>query len=510
MALRLLAPARAGWRHAWPATWAERLSMLTVLLLAAVLRGLFLNAPIRFDEAANALYYGDRSLLHALGGMGGNENHALASLSIWGSVRLFGWSEVATRLPTFLCGIAFCWAIYTGLRWYSDSEEAALAGASLAAVSPWLVFFSVNARGYIWQSLAVALLVPLVLAVWRGTSVPAAALGIWAGALTAAGALAARSMLVFAAGLFLGGALLIGTGRRRSEGLRFLAFWAGSAAVLTLALFSVAVAAHGSRGLLGIAPTLRQPLHRALADTASSYGAILPRLVDSAGERLFLVAYLVLLAGSLAAWRRVGPFAVLTLAVLAAGFGVTALIHLGLYPRVLLPLSGLLIPWLALAATALTGRRRPAYLLLLALVLAVWPAVWLRQDLMRLRDGTGDLPGIRPLARSLLDRPEVEKSILMLPPLYDVGVAFYFREAALSRAGIEDYDLGLDPARHCEFRRLIAFVPRGETLDGKLGGYRGAPWHPRLRRDQAQREVLVEPVGSIVRVPLAPCSQGRS
>ena len=65
--MSLIEPLLAGWRHAWPADRRERLALLAVLAWAAVLRVLFLREPIRFDEAANALYYGDRSLLHALG-----------------------------------------------------------------------------------------------------------------------------------------------------------------------------------------------------------------------------------------------------------------------------------------------------------------------------------------------------------------------------------------------------------------------------------------------------------
>jgi hypothetical protein len=495
----LFSPLRAGWRHAWPADRAERCALLAVLAWAAALRALYLREPIRFDEAANALYYGDRSLLHAVGGMGGNENHGLASLSIWLAVRLLGWSETSVRLPTLLCGILLCWALYAGLRWYSGEAHAALAGAALAAVSPWLVFFSVNARGYIWQTAAVALLVPLVLATWRGTRVPARARGLWAGALTAAGAFAARSMLVMALGLFVGGALLSGV---KQERLRFYLTWAASATVLTLAAYSVAVAAHGTTGLLGVAATLRQPLGVALAETASAYKEVWLQLFDSAGGAAAWLAGVVLVAGSLRAWRRVLPFAVLAAAVLATGLAVTALVQVGLYPRVLLPMTALLLSGVAVASQ---GLPRPVRGLLLVVLLLGYPALWLTQDLLRVRNSTGDMEEARPLARALLERPDLQESLLVLPPLFDVGVAFYLRQFSISRSGIHGYGLGLDPTEHCGYRQALIFVPEGEDLEEALARAGKALWRPRLVWSGMSREPAAV-AGTLLRFPLAPCS----
>ena len=467
--------------HFWPASWRERIALLSTLAWAAALRLIFLREPIRFDEAANALYYGDRSLLHALGGMAGNENHGLASTSIWFAVRLLGWSEASVRLPTLLCGVAVCWFLYAALRWYTDDAVTALSGAAIAAVSPWLVFFSVNARGYIWQTACVALLVPLVLAGRRGG---------WAGALSALGAFAVRSMLVPVAGLFAGGAVLL-----RSRGARFLGIWAASAALLTLALYSVAVAAHGFAGLMGAAPTLRQPRSVALAETVSAYANVWPLLFGSLWGGVAWIAGAVLAAGSIRTWRRLLPFAVLLAAVLVAGLAVTAVVRVGLYPRVLLPLSALLIPMLAIAV-----RDLPAVLrrFLLALLIAGYPVLWLHQDLLRVRNSTGDIPAARPLAARLLARQDLAESVLVLPPLVDVGVAFYLREDGVSRAGIHDYGLGLDPARHCEYRQILAFVPEGE--EPRL---EGAPWSPRLIR--SARTVESVRGGALIRIPMAPC-----
>ena len=492
-----LGPVRAGWRHAWPARWSERLALLFILAWAAALRLLFLREPIRFDEAASALYYGDRSLLHALGGMAGNANHGLASTSIWFAVRLLGWSEVSVRLPTLLCGVALCWVFYAGLRWYSGDGGTALSGAAVAAVSPWLVFFSVNARGYVWQTACTALLLFLVLTFLRGTRVPAGALGLWAGALTAAGAFAVRSMLVPALGLFAAGALLAARQGMRREAVRFHLAWAASAAVLTLAVYSVATVANGFTGLIGHVEGLRQPRGVALAETARAFTHTWPLLFGSLGGGAAWLAGAALAAGSLRTWRRLLPFVALIAAVLAAGLAVTAVVRVGLYPRVLLPLSALLIPMLAVAAQGLPRLLR---WVLLALLLAGYPLLWLQQDLLRVRNSTGDIPAARPIAARLLDRPDLGESVLVLPPLFDVGVAFYLRQAGVSRAGIHDYGLGLSRSRHCEYRQVLIFVPEGE--EPRLGD---APWSPRLVRSGRTAEPVPGAGGALVRIPMVPC-----
>jgi len=485
-------------RHLWPAGWGERVALLATLAWAALLRLLFLREPIRFDEAASALYYGDRSLLHALGGMSGNANHVLASTSIWLAVRLLGWSEASVRLPTLLCGVALCWIFYAGLRWYTEDAVTALTGACVAAVSPWLVFFSVNARGYVWQTAFTALLAFVVLAFLRGTRTPAGALGLWAGALTAAGAFAVRSMLVPALGLFAGGALMAARQGARREAVRFHLAWAASAAALTLAVFSVAAAANGLTGLMGHVENMRQPRGVALGETMSAYVDVWRLLFGSLGGGAAWIAGAALVAGSVRTWRRLLPWAALLAAVLLAGLAVTAVLRVGLYPRVLLPLSALLIPLLAIAAQGLPPMLR---WFLVALLVAGYPVLWLQQDLLRVRNSTGDIPAARPLAARLLARPDLGESVLVLPPIVDVGVAFYLREAGVSRAGIDGYDLAWDPARHCEYRQVLAFVPEGEGPPR----LEGAPWSPRLVRSGMTAEPVPGAGGALVRIPMAPC-----
>jgi hypothetical protein len=479
----------------WPSDWRERLALLCLLAWAAALRLIFLREPIRFDEAASALYYGDRSLLHALGGMSGNANHVLASTSIWLAVRLLGWSEAAVRLPTLLCGVALCWVFYAGLRWYTEDAVTALTGASVAAVSPWLVFFSVNTRGYVWQTAFTALLVFVVLAFRRGTHIPAGALGSWAGALTAAGAFAVRSMLVPALGLFAGGALMAARQGVRREAIRFHLGWAASAAALTLAVYSVAIAANGFTGLLGHVEGLRQPRGVALAETVSAYVGVWSLLFGSLGGGVAWIAAAALVAGAFRTWRRLLPFAALLAAVLLAGLAVTAVVRVGLYARVLLPLTALLIPMLAIAAQGLPAMLRR---FLVALLLAAYPVLWLHQDLLRVRNSTGDIPAARAISARLLARPDLGESVIVLPPLYDVGVAFYLRQAGVSRAGIHDYDLGLDPAKHCEYRQVLVFVPEGEAPR-----LEGAPWSARLVRSRETAEPV--PGGMLVRIPMVSC-----
>jgi hypothetical protein len=110
------------------------------------------------------------------------------------------------------------------------------------------------------------------------------------------------------------------------------------------------------------------------------------------------------------------------------------------------------------------------------------------------------MPAARPLAERLLSRPDLGESLLVLPPLFDVGVAFYLRLAGVSRAGLHDYGLGLDPARHCEYRQVLVFVPDGEEPWAEE-----TSWSTRLVRSGRTAEPVPAAGGTLVRIPMVPC-----
>src|SRR5689334_5723889 len=75
LATRLIAVPRSAVPYFWPQESIDKILLGSTLAWGALLRLKFLLEPIRFDEASNALYYANRSLVYALAGGAGNDNH---------------------------------------------------------------------------------------------------------------------------------------------------------------------------------------------------------------------------------------------------------------------------------------------------------------------------------------------------------------------------------------------------------------------------------------------------
>jgi hypothetical protein len=99
-----------------------------------------------YDEAVTYLKYTE-SPWTALTVYDRPNNHCLHSLLVFFSTQLFGNSEAAIRLPAFLASILGLWAVYRlGVRLFN--RHVALWALALAGLSPWLIEYSYNARGY--------------------------------------------------------------------------------------------------------------------------------------------------------------------------------------------------------------------------------------------------------------------------------------------------------------------------------------------------------------------------
>jgi hypothetical protein len=165
---------RAGWRprpsfqslRAWAgAEWTEATSgqraiWLGLLVAAFVARLIHIRQTMRNDEAYTFLRYASQPLATALRDYNQPNNHLFHTLLVWVSIRLFGSSPAAIRLPAFLAGMMIVVAVYVVARRFADRSTGLLAMA-LAAVWPTLVLYSTNARGY--SIIALAFLVLLVL-----------------------------------------------------------------------------------------------------------------------------------------------------------------------------------------------------------------------------------------------------------------------------------------------------------------------------------------------------------
>jgi hypothetical protein len=134
-------------------------ALLFIIAVGVGLRLVYLDAPMRYDEAATVQFYVVKPLSESLADYSLPNNHLLHTLLAHLSYRAFGIGEWAVRLPAFVAGVLLIPAVYLAGR-ALVGRSAALIAAALCAVSAPLILYSVNARGYSLVVLAfVALLI---------------------------------------------------------------------------------------------------------------------------------------------------------------------------------------------------------------------------------------------------------------------------------------------------------------------------------------------------------------
>ncbi len=134
-------------------TLRERLALVFIVGVGALLRGLYLNLPIRLDEANSYITYISHPWLSVLGVVRYDpNNHPLYTCLAALSALLGGAREWVLRLPAFAAGVLLIPAVYLWGRQIAGSA-AGLWGAALVAVCSPLVEYSVLARGYMLQTL---------------------------------------------------------------------------------------------------------------------------------------------------------------------------------------------------------------------------------------------------------------------------------------------------------------------------------------------------------------------
>ena len=134
------------------------LPLLLILSAAAGLRIVFLTHPLRYDEALTFVGYAAHPLSFALTTYSAPNNHLFHTLLVH-LTTLFGtqYNEVLIRLPAFAAGMALIPATYA-LGHRLHRHEVGLIAAALAAVSPPLIEYATNARGYSLVALCFVLL----------------------------------------------------------------------------------------------------------------------------------------------------------------------------------------------------------------------------------------------------------------------------------------------------------------------------------------------------------------
>jgi hypothetical protein len=118
-----------------------------VLVVAALLRILYLSQPMRHDEALTFLEFASTPATQIVANYRQPNNHVLHSLLVHLSYSLFGNEPWILRLPAFIAGMLLVPVVYLLSRTFYN-RHAALLAAGLTAVSLPLVEYSTNARGY--------------------------------------------------------------------------------------------------------------------------------------------------------------------------------------------------------------------------------------------------------------------------------------------------------------------------------------------------------------------------
>jgi len=139
-------------------------AMLVFTAIAFAIRLMFINIPITYDESSTFVNYAQYPLYKALSYYDAPNNHLLNTMLIRLCYDIFGNQLWALRLPAFFSGVMLIPVCYLFGRGFFNKQTGLLA-SGLAAVSGYLINYSVMARGYmiicliflIFSSLAVYL-----------------------------------------------------------------------------------------------------------------------------------------------------------------------------------------------------------------------------------------------------------------------------------------------------------------------------------------------------------------
>lgn len=131
---------------------AHALSLFLIIMAGTVLRAIQLGIPLKYDEAYTIVAWGRSDLLWAISDYHLPNNHVFHTILVNLIFHHLGKSVPLLRLPVFISGcllIAAVWLL--GRTLYNDFI--ALLSAGFTAFAPYLVYYSVNARGYELQAL---------------------------------------------------------------------------------------------------------------------------------------------------------------------------------------------------------------------------------------------------------------------------------------------------------------------------------------------------------------------
>ncbi len=131
---------------------AEAGILLLIMIAGTALRAIQLGIPLRYDEAYTIVMWGRSDLFYAVSNYHLPNNHVFHTILVNLIFHNIGKSVPLLRLPVFISGCLLVAAVWLlGKTFYNNFIG--LLAAGFTAFAPYLVYYSVNARGYEIQAL---------------------------------------------------------------------------------------------------------------------------------------------------------------------------------------------------------------------------------------------------------------------------------------------------------------------------------------------------------------------
>lgn len=131
-----------------------------IFVAGTVLRAIQLGIPLRYDEAYTIIMWGRSDLFYAISNYHLPNNHVFHTILVNLIFHNIGKAVPLLRLPVFVSGCLLIVSVWLlGKTFYNN--VIALLAAGFTAFAPYLVYYSVNARGYEIQTLFTVITVGL-------------------------------------------------------------------------------------------------------------------------------------------------------------------------------------------------------------------------------------------------------------------------------------------------------------------------------------------------------------
>ncbi len=443
--------------------------LVGILVLAVVLRLVFLFQPMRYDEAYTYNNFASVPLYIGLANYALPNNHLLHTLLVHLTTR-FGSADWLIRLPALLAGIMIVPATYALARRLHNKHTALLA-AGLVACSSTLIEYSTNARGYSLLTLFFLLDLRLALTLIRSRDLAPWSLFV---VFSVLGFFTIPTMLYGYGAIFVWLAAAMGLsleGPERRMQLRRLVMASILVGILSAILYFPAYAVWGIEAIVGnkfVAPLAWPEFVSGLPEMLSLTWATWNRDI---GGLLSLV-----LAGGfglgLVASRRTDRYPAsllvpVTLLVCAAILIAQRVIPFSRVWLFLFPLYALFAAWGISAGLAYLARRRTPLVSagVTALVCLILSASVLSSRSVNYTIETGTLRDAKPITAFLSNYLLEDDRVYAIAPS-DAPLVYYFRQSHLPSGWIAKTVETLSAGS-----RIVIVVNKTEkdTLEDMLG-----------------------------------------